>query len=197
RVQHNKMALSDIRQGQETLVKTPQALIDRLWLAATKLYWSADTIAFSLTLMQQDRTRQRRDREHGRFLLVVAEVHCGPRLVMIFQKTYVGLKRRVWGAYAGHQPVAIASQQRIVKLFVVRELKAEVLQASLQTPVDLGRTTEIGKACPHCLQGLVPELAGRYWEVQSAPGPAKDVGQAQHRHVTAYPIAPLGQTQEL
>jgi hypothetical protein len=71
----------------------------------------------------------------------------------------------VWGAYAGSQPVDIARQQRIVKLFVVRELEAKLLQARLQTPIDLGHTAEIGKVCPYCLQGLMPELAWRYWEV--------------------------------
>src|SRR5215475_8126117 len=191
------MALSDIRQGQETLVKTPQTLIAGLLPAATELHRGTDTVALGLTFMQQDHPWKRRDREHGRFLLVIAEACCGARLVVIFQKTYVGLEWGVWGAYAGSQPVDIACQQCIVKLFVVRELEAKLLQARLQTPVDLGHTAEIRKARPYCLQGLVPELAGRYWEVQSTPGPTKDIGEAQHCHVTAHPIAPLCQTQEL
>src|SRR5215831_13519038 len=191
------MALSDIGQGQETLVKTPQMLIAGFLPAATQLHWGTDTIALGLTLMQQDCPRKRRDREHGRFLLVVAEAGRGARLVVIFQKMQVGLERGVRRAYAGAQPIKIARQQGIVKLFVVRESEAKLLQARLQTPVDFGNTAEIGKACPYCLQSLVPELARWYWEVQSAPGPAKDIGQAQHRHVTAYPIAPLCQTQEL
>src|SRR5262249_10859976 len=104
-----------------------------------------------------------------------------------------GLERGMWGAYAGSHPVDIASQQGIIKLFVVSEMKAELLQTRLQTPVDLGHTAEIGKACPHCLQGLVPELTWWYWEVQSAPGPTKNLRQAQHRHVTAHSITPLCQ----
>src|SRR5262249_53197661 len=159
--------------------------------------WGTDAVALGLPLMQQDRTRKRRDREHGRFLLVVAEAGRGARFVVIFQKTQVGIERGVRSAYAGSQPVNIARQQGIVKLFVVRESEAKLLQACLQTPVDLGKTAEIGKARPYCLQGLVPELARWYWEIQSAPGPTKDIGQAQHRHVTAHPIAPLCQTQEL
>ena len=79
----------------------------------------------------------------------------------------------------------------------VRELETKLLQARLQTPVDFGNTVEIGKVCPHGLQGLVPELARRYCKAQSAPGTTKDIGQTQHRHVTAHPIAPLCQTQEL
>src|SRR5712691_6435511 len=191
------MALSDIRQGQEMLVKTPQTLIAGLLPAATELHWGTDTVALGLTLMQQDRPWKCRNRQHRRFLLVVAKACRGARLVVIFQKTQAGLERGVRSADAGSQPVDIARQQRIVKLFVVRELEAKLLQARLQTPVDLGNTVEIGKVYPHGLQGLVPELARRYWEVQSAPGPTKDIGQTQHRHVTAHPIAPLCQTQEL
>src|ERR671923_2678243 len=56
RVQHHKMALSDIRQGQETLVKTPQTLIAGLLPAAAELHRGTYTVALGLTLMQQDRT---------------------------------------------------------------------------------------------------------------------------------------------
>ena len=112
------MALSDIGQGQETLVKTPQTLIAGLVPAATELHRGTDPVALGLTLMQQDRTWEGRDREHGRFLLVVAEACCSARLVVIFQKTQAGLERGMRGAYAGSQPVNIARQQRIVKLFV-------------------------------------------------------------------------------
>jgi hypothetical protein len=42
-VQHHKAALSDIWQGQETLVKTPQTLIAGLWPAAPELYRGPDT----------------------------------------------------------------------------------------------------------------------------------------------------------
>src|SRR2546428_6688478 len=168
------MALSDIGQGQETLVKAPQLLIAGFLPTATQLHRGTYTVALGLTLMQQERTRKRRDHEHGRFLLVVAEACRGARLVVILQKMQAGLEWGVRRADAGSQSIDIARQQRIVKLFVVRELEAKLLQARLQTPVDFGNTVEIGKVCPHGLQGLVPELARRYWEVQSAPGPTKD-----------------------
>jgi hypothetical protein len=77
------MALSDIGQRQETLVKTPQTLIAGLLPAATELHRGTYTVALGLTLMQQDRPREGRDREYGCFLLVVAEAYRGACLIVV------------------------------------------------------------------------------------------------------------------
>ena len=141
RLQDNKMALPDIRQGQEVFVKMPQAWIAGLLVSAAELYRGADAVALSLPLMQQERPRQRRNRQQRRFLLIITEAYRGPRLVVVFQKTHARLKWGVRGAYPGYQPVEIARQQRIIQLFVVGKVKTEVLQAQLQTPVDLGNSS--------------------------------------------------------
>ena len=81
----------------------------------------------------------------------------------------------------------VSLDEPVVQPLVVGVVEALLLQVPLQIPVDLGHEQEAGMLFLDARDGVGPEGLSL-----DAPGAFEDVGEDEHGHVAADPVAAVG-----
>ena len=181
-----------LQHRQEPRIEGRDLRIRGLDRPAAQMRGQAHPGTLGLALLEEAKARGEEGDDGGGLVLGPGEGGRSPRLVMVLQKA----GQLVLIVEAGEEMTPdlrrIGMAQPVIEPLVVAIVEALVLQRPFEVPIDLRHESEAGVGLADRGDRLGPERLRR-----QAPGAVEHLGQQQHRHVAAQPIAMLGNRRQL